>query len=69
MGANGYEIRHALMNEARDLLMQGWHQKVDVESRAAQYENRVPREIPIPSVEDISKVASEMYQFVQRKDS
>ena len=68
MGANGYEIRHALMNEARDLLMAAWHQKVDVEGRTAQFENRAPREIPIPTVEDISKVAAEMYQFVQRKD-
>lgn len=68
MGSNGYEIRHAVLNEARDLLMQEWHQKIDIERRAAELDNRAPKEVPVPTVAEITRVASEMYVFVQKKD-
>jgi hypothetical protein len=56
------------MHEARDHLMQDWHQKVEIERRAAELDNRPPKEVPVPTVSEITKVASEMYTFVQKKD-
>lgn len=66
--SNGYEIRHGLLSEARDTLMQSWHQKWEVEVRTAEMENRPPNPIPLPATGEILKLATEWYDFVQTKD-
>ena len=68
MGTNGYEIRHGLLSEARDTLMQEWHQKWDVELRTAEREDRAPTTIDLPSTGEILKLATEWYDFVQTKE-
>lgn len=66
--ANGFEIRHALLNEARDFLMHEWHQKCDVENQTAQFEQRPPKMVPPPSFAKIKELAIEMYDFVKTKE-
>ena len=68
MGANGYEIRHGLMSEAKDLLLQQWHHRCQIEHAAAEYEKRRPVEVPLPSLKEMLEVAETFYAFVQRKD-
>jgi len=64
---NAYEIRHAILNEARDLLSHGWSVRVDNERAAAQVENRSPAFISPPTTEEIKRTAEELYEFVCRK--
>lgn len=68
MGANAYEIRHGLMSEAKDYLMQQWHHRCEIEGRNAEFDKRKVSEVPLPTVEEIVKVAESFYGFVQRKD-
>jgi hypothetical protein len=66
--SSGYEIRHALLNEARDLLMHEWHEKCNIERDTAQFEQRPPRLVPSPSFRQIKELAVEMYDFVKTKE-
>lgn len=66
--ATGYEIRHALLNDARDFLMHEWHQKREVENQTAQFEQRPPKVIPLPSFVEVKELAVEMYDFVKTKE-
>ena len=67
MSATGYEIRHSILNEAREMLYEGWHKAMDVEQLSADFEKRVPRLFPAPTVEEIKKLAESLYEFVQTK--
>jgi hypothetical protein len=67
--SNGYEIRHGLLSEAKDVLMQEWHIKWDAELRTAEREDRSPTCIPLPTSAEIIKLANEWYDFVQTKDA
>lgn len=64
---NAYEIRHAILNEARDLLSQSWAARVDTERDAAHLENRAPVFISPPTTDEIKRTAEELYEFVCRK--
>ena len=64
---NAYEIRHAILNEARDLLSQSWAARERVEHEAAQLENRAPVFISPPTTDEIKRTAEELYEFVCRK--
>ena len=64
---NAYEIRHAILNEARDLLSQSWAARERVEHEAAQLENRAPVFITPPTTDEIKRTAEELYEFVCRK--
>ena len=64
---NAYEIRHAILNEARDLLNQSWAARERVEHEAAQLENRAPVFISPPTTDEIKRTAEELYEFVCRK--
>lgn len=68
MGANGYEIRHGLMSEAKDLLLQQWHHRCEIERAAAEYEKRKPKEVPLPTLKEMLEVAETLYTFVQKRD-
>jgi hypothetical protein len=61
---NAYDIRQGLISQAQDLLLQHWHQKQEVERRAAELESRAPCLIPPVTASEIVKTAEELYQFV-----
>ena len=40
MSTSGYEIRHALLNECKEMLCERWHMEMEVERFCAERENR-----------------------------
>jgi hypothetical protein len=56
--SNAYEIRHSILSQAQDMLMEEWRRECD----------RSPREkkIPLPTAERIKALAEELYDFVQQ---
>jgi hypothetical protein len=67
MSTSGYEIRHALLTQAREMLSEQWHAAMEVERTSAERENRNPALIEPPSVEQIKATAESLYEFVQKK--
>lgn len=67
MSASGYEIRHALLSQAKEMLYEQWHAEMDVERARAAMENRAPKSITPPSLFDIKNAAESLYEFVQKK--
>lgn len=67
MGTSGYEIRHAILQEATSLLTDRWHASMDVERISAERESRNPVMIPAPTVNEIKATAESLYEFVQNK--
>lgn len=67
MGTSGYEIRHAILQEATALLVGRWHASMDVERISAERESRNPVMIPAPTVNEIKATAESLYEFVQNK--
>jgi hypothetical protein len=67
MSTSGYEIRHAILQEATALLTDRWHAAMDVERISAEREQRNPVTIPAPTVEEIKSTAESLYEFVQKK--
>ena len=65
--SSGYEIRHSLLSEAKDMLIERWHAAMDVERISAERENRNPVLIPAPTVDEIKATAESLYEFVQKK--
>lgn len=73
MSATGYEIRHSLINEARDMLFQVWNRECDVVFHNAncRVEGRAigTGELPpAPTFDAILKLAQQMNEFVSRSD-
>ena len=67
MSASGYEIRHALLSQAKDMLYEQWHMAMDVERKKAEIENRAPVLIQAPGLYEIKNAAESLYEFVQKK--
>ena len=67
MSASGYEIRHALLSQAKEMLYEQWHAEMDVERARAAMENRAPKSIAAPALCDIKNAAESLYEFVQKK--
>lgn len=67
MRASGYEIRHALLSEAKEMLHEQWHAAREIELATATFENRPPKTIPAPTIADIKSAAESLYEFVQKK--
>ena len=65
--ASGYEIRHALLTQAKDMLFVEWHAKRETEAAAANFKNREQVYAPAPTVEEVKKLAESLYEFVQKK--
>jgi hypothetical protein len=66
--ATGYEIRHSLLNEAKGILFEKWHQECDRMRRNADLGQRQLEPLPeAPTVADIKALAEDLYEFVQRK--
>lgn len=67
MSTSGYEIRHALLMEAKGILFERWHMQMEIERLTADHEKRAPVMLECPSVVDIKNTADELYQFVQKR--
>ena len=67
MSSTGYEIRHALLNESKEMLFERWHTEMEIERITAERENRSPVMLPCPSIEDIKRTAESLYEFVQKR--
>jgi hypothetical protein len=66
--ATGYEIRHSLLNEAKIMLFDQWHQECDRLRRNAELAQTQLEQWPdAPSASEIKALAEELYEFVQRK--
>ena len=66
--ATGYEIRHSLLNEAKDILFEKWHQECEVLKRNADLgQRKLDPYPPAPTAAEIKALAEELYEFVQRK--
>ena len=67
--STGYDIRYNILRDAREHLMEEWRAKMELAREEA--EGDPPRHvkiIPVPTAEDIKKLAEELYEFVQCKD-
>jgi hypothetical protein len=64
---NAYEIRHAILNEARSMLMDSYFNRVENERTTATLQSRPPSFIALPTTEEIKRTAEELYEFVSRK--
>ena len=70
MSQNAYEIRHAILNEAREMLFAVWYRDHETVSRNADRQDRVtkPEEMPpAPTFEAILDLAKKMNDFVSEK--
>jgi hypothetical protein len=65
--ASGYEIRHALLSQAKDMAYEAWHAAMNVEGNRAEFENRAPNLIAAPTVDEVKALAESLYEFVQKK--
>jgi len=68
--SNAYEIRHALLNEARETLFDIWRMKCDEVRHNAQVEERPFRDgemPPPPNFDDVLNLARRMNEFVSEK--
>lgn len=65
MGSNGYEIRNRLIDNAKDLILSDWHYRCDLERQNASLEQRPAQYIERPPVNEILRVAEELYSFVK----
>lgn len=66
---NPYEIRLALLAEARDILFQGWNRKCDAVFHDANIAKRtiLHHELPrAPTVEEILAAANRMNEFISK---
>ena len=66
--ATGYDIRYNILNDAKNILFEKWHEQCSLLKRNADLERRL-LEIypPAPSAAEIKALAEELYEFVQRK--
>lgn len=66
--ATGYEIRHSLLNEARETLYENWRSACEVIRRNADLANQPLSGFPPPpTAAEIKALAEDLYEFVQRK--
>ena len=66
--ATGYDIRYNLLNDAKGILFEKWHQECDVLRRNADLGQRQLESYPpAPTAAEIKALAEELYEFVQRK--
>lgn len=75
MAMNAYEIRYAVLTDARRMLMDQWMRACDQAQQNADRFSSGGIEVttpltppPAPTMTDIMKLASEMYEFVKTKD-
>jgi hypothetical protein len=67
MTVSGYELRTQLLIEAKNMLMDDYSTRREVEFRNAERESRASKTIPLPASAEIVKLAEELYEFVQQR--
>ncbi len=68
MSMNAYEIRYNLLNDARAMLTDQWHTACDHVRTRMEISDVKGLEFPAaPTFEEIKKLATNMYEFVQTK--
>ena len=65
---NPFELRYALLTDARNTLFEQWHAKRDLETLRASVENRAPNDIEAPTASEIKAYATDLYTFVSKRD-
>lgn len=66
--SSGYEIRHSLLNEARETLYENWRSACEVIRHNADLVHQPIDEFPPPpTAAEIKALAEDLYEFVQRK--
>jgi len=65
--ANGYDIRYNILNDAKSILFEKWHEQCSFLKRNADLERRLLEPVPGPTAAEIKALAEELYEFVQRK--
>jgi hypothetical protein len=68
MAQSGYEIRYSILNDARHMLYEKWHQDIEHIRRNQDVTKLAPAEMPPPpTAAQIKALAEELYEFVQRR--
>ena len=68
MAQSGYEIRYNLLNDAKGILFEKWHEECSRVRRNADLGQRQLEPLPAaPTVAEIKALAEDLYEFVQRK--
>ena len=66
--ANGYDIRYSLLNDAKSMLFEKWHQDIATTRHNAGIKNEQISNLPEPpTAAQIKALADDLYEFVQRK--
>jgi len=66
--ATGYDIRYSLLNDARGMLFEKWHQDIATARHNAGVKNEQISNLPeLPTAAQIKALADDLYEFVQRK--
>jgi hypothetical protein len=66
--ATGYDIRYNLLNDAKGMLFEKWHQECEVLKRNADLgQRKLDPYPPAPTAAEIKALAEDLYEFVQRK--
>lgn len=66
--ATGYDIRYNLLNDAKNILFEKWHEECSRIRRNADLGQRQLEPLPeAPSAAAIKALAEDLYEFVQRK--
>jgi hypothetical protein len=66
--ATGYDIRYNLLNDAKGMLFEKWHQECEVLKRNADLgQRKLDPYPPAPSAAEIKALAEDLYEFVQLK--
>lgn len=62
--ANAFELRSRMIEQAKDILLTDYHQKMDIAREKARLSSIPPEYVNPPTSEDILKLAHELYSFV-----
>lgn len=66
--ATGYDIRYNLLNDAKNMLFEQWHEQCSTLRRNADLAQQPLGEFPAaPTSAEIKALAEDLYEFVQRK--
>ena len=65
---NPFELRYSLLSDARNTLFEQWHAAMNLEEIRANAENRAPNAIPAPTAAEIKAYATDLYEFVSKRD-
>ena len=62
---NDIELRYKLLSDVREMLIKQWEDKQQVERATAEFEERAPKKVNLPTVRRIMRTAEELFDFVK----